>query len=235
MRELRHTSARGAVPLCCKSYLSLNPRCSHALVFSEGEGTPNHARRDSVVVRREITLDRQNGFTLIELMFAIGLSAMLFGMAAPAMSHLISNSRQTGAINDLISSMHKARSTAVTTNTRVTMCTSDDGDNCNISSWQEGWIVFSDRNSDQSLDGNETIIASSSLTKNLNIESEQFKQFMMYRPNGRVMNTSINGNLGEFTFCDSRGSEFAKVLIIDLSGRPRTSRKRANGSSPMCT
>jgi len=191
--------------------------------------------KTQIVVRRGIELNRQNGFTLIELIFAIGLSAMLIGMAAPAMSHLVSNSRQTGAINDLVSSMHKARSAAVMTNTRVTMCTSDDGDNCDTSSWNEGWIVFSDLNSDQSLDGDETIIASSSNTRNLNIESEEFAQFMMYRPNGRVMNTSINGNLGEFTFCDSRGSSYAKVLIIDLSGRPRTSRKTANGGSPICT
>jgi len=172
-------------------------------------------------------LNRQDGFTLIELMFAIGLSAMLVGMAAPAMNHLISNSRQTAAINDLVA--------AIMTNTRITMCTSDDGDNCAASSWHEGWIVFSDRDSDQSLDEDETIIASSNDTTGLNIESGQFGQFLMYRPNGRVMNSSINGNLGEFTICDSRGSSYVKVLIIELSGRPRTSKTRANGASPVCT
>ena len=180
-------------------------------------------------------MNTQDGFSLIELMFAIGLSAMLVGMAAPAMSHLIANSRQTGAINDLVSSMHKARSAAVMTNTRVTMCTSEDGSNCEISSWHDGWIVFSDRDSDQSLDENETIIATSNDMKGQNIESGQFGQFLMYRPNGRVMNSSINGNLGEFTFCDHRGSTYAKVLIIDLSGRPRTSRKLASGASPVCS
>jgi type IV fimbrial biogenesis protein FimT len=131
--------------------------------------------------------------------------------------------------------MHKARSAAVMTNTRVTMCTSDDGSDCGVSSWHDGWIVFSDRDSDQSLDGNETIIATSNDMRGLNIESDQFGQFLMYRPNGRVMNSSINGNLGEFTFCDSRGGTYAKVLIIDLSGRPRTSRKLASGASPVCT
>ena len=191
--------------------------------------------KTQIIGRRGIYLNTQNGFSLIELMFAIGLSAMLVGMGAPEMSHLIANSRQTGAINDLVSSMHKARSAAVMTNTRVTMCTSDDGANCEVSSWHDGWIVFSDRDSDQSLDLNETIIASSNDMKGLDIKSGQFGQFLMYRPNGRVMNSSINGNLGEFTFCDSRGSTYAKVLIIDLSGRPRSSRKLANGDSPVCT
>ena len=168
-------------------------------------------------------------------MFAVGLTALLLGMAGPAMSQLMSNSRQTGAINNLVSSIHMARSSAITTNTRVTVCTSADGNNCEAASWEQGWIVFSDRDSDQSVDADETIIAVSDDIRGLTIESSQFGRFMMYRPNGRVMNASINGNLGEFTICDDRGSSYAKVLIIDLSGRPRTSTKLADGDAPVCS
>jgi hypothetical protein len=57
----------------------------------------------------------------------------------------------------------------------------------------------------------------------------------MYRPNGRVMTTSATGNSGQFTVCDTRGSDHAKVLIVDLSGRPRLSKTLANGSSPSCS
>jgi len=168
-------------------------------------------------------------------MFAVGLSAMLISISAPTVSDLISNSRQTGAINDLVSSMHKARSTAITTNTRVTICTSNNGSSCGTDPWNEGWIVFSDRDSDQNVDAEDTIIATSNDAKALDIESGQFSRFLMYRPNGRVMNSSINGNLGEFTICDRRGSSYAKVLIIDLSGRPRSSKKHSNGNSPVCS
>ena len=56
----------------------------------------------------------------------------------------------------------------------------------------------------------------------------------MYRPNGRVMNASVNANLGDFTICDNRGSDYAKVLVIDLSGRPRSSDKLTNGNAPDC-
>lgn len=182
------------------------------------------------------TVNRQNGFTLIELLFAIGLSTMLISMAAPALSHLVLNSRQTAAINDLVSAMHKARSTAIMTNTRVTLCATDDGENCvTDASWHEGWIVFSDPDADRTLDTDESIIASAKARSAMAIDSVEFDKFLMYRPNGRVMDASINGNFGEFTFCDSRGSDFARVLIIDLSGRPRASRKLANGESPDCS
>ena len=180
-------------------------------------------------------MSRETGFTLVELMIAMGLTALLLAMAVPAVTTLVSNSRQTGAVNDLVSSMHAARSAAITTNTRVTMCTSAGGSNCVAASWDQGWIVFSDRDSDQLVDADESVIASSNDVGSLSIESTQFGEFLMYRPNGRVMNASVSGNLGEFTVCDSRGSEHAKVLIVDLSGRPRTSTKLANGNAPACS
>ncbi len=175
------------------------------------------------------------GFTLIELMIAIGLTALLMAMAVPAMDAFVTNARQTGAINDFVSSMHIARSTAITTNSRVTICASASGTNCEAVSWDQGWIVYSDLDSDQAVDANESIIAQSQGVEGFSIQSGEFGQFLMYRPNGRVMNASINGNSGQFEVCDDRGSNYAKVMIIDLSGRPRTSKYLADGSTPDCS
>ena len=176
----------------------------------------------------------QSGFTLIELMIGIGLTALLLSMAVPALDLFVSNARQTGAINDFVSSMHVARSTAITTNSRVTVCPSSNGIDCEVVNWDQGWIVFSDLDSDQSLDGDETIISQSDGIDGLSIQSNEFGLFVMYRPNGRVMNASITGNSGQFVVCDDRGSDRAKVLIVDLSGRPRLSKTLADGSSPGC-
>jgi type IV fimbrial biogenesis protein FimT len=175
------------------------------------------------------------GFTLIELMIAVGLTALLLSMAIPALDSFTTNARQTSAINDFVSSMHVARSTAVTTNFRVTVCASSGGSNCEAVSWDQGWIVFGDRDSDQSVDGDEVIVAASAGIDSLSIQSGEFGQFFMYRPNGRVMNSSVNGNSGQFTVCDGRGDDYAKVLILDLSGRPRLSKHLADGSSPSCS
>ena len=178
---------------------------------------------------------RQNGFTLIELMIAIGLTGLLLSMAVPALDIFVSNARQTGAINDFVSTIHQARSTAVTTNTRVTICPSAGGTDCESVDWNDGWIVFSDPDSDRTVDNDETIIAVSGAVDGLTFESSEFGAFLMYRPNGRVMNASLNGSSGAFTVCDDRGSNYAKVMIIDLSGRPRLSKTEADGSAPSCS
>ena len=180
-------------------------------------------------------MQQERGFTLIELMVGIGLTALLLSMAVPALNLFVANARQTGAINDFVASMHVARSNAVTTNSRVTVCASGNGTSCQAVAWNEGWIVFSDLDSDQTLDGNENIISQSDGIEGLSIESTEFSQFVMYRPNGRVMNASTTGNSGQFTVCDNRGSDRAKVLIVDLSGRPRLSETRADGSTPDCS
>lgn len=177
---------------------------------------------------------RKNGFTLIELMIAIGLTGLLLSMAVPALDIFVSNARQTGAINDFVSSLHVARSQAVTTNARTTICPSASGNNCEAVSWDRGWIVFSDPDSDRTVDAGERIVASSGAIDGLTIASGQFPTSMTYRPNGRVSNAGFNGSAGAFVVCDDRGTDHAKVMIIDLSGRPRLSKTLADGTAPAC-
>jgi type IV fimbrial biogenesis protein FimT len=177
---------------------------------------------------------RDSGFTLIELMIAVALVAILLATAVPALDDFTNDARQTGAINDFISSIHIARNTAITTNSRVTMCASASGANCEAASWDSGWIVFADLNSNGSLDAGETIASASAAVDGLNIQSGEFPAALMYRPNGRAMTNALTGNSGEFTVCDFRGAEHAKVILVELSGRPRMSETKANGTSPSC-
>jgi type IV fimbrial biogenesis protein FimT len=178
---------------------------------------------------------KQNGFTLIELMTALGIAAILMSVAIPALQSFKTNAAQTGAINDFVSSMHLARNTAITTNARVTVCATSAGENCQSVGWDSGWIIFADQNSNQQVDDDETIIGTSAAVDGLTIKSGNYSRYLMYRPNGRIMNSTINGNSGQFTICDYRGTEHAKVLIVDLSGRPRLSHTQASGAAPSCS
>jgi len=202
-------------------------------LYKELKCEVRHVKIERVWAQAGIASSR--GFTLIELMIAVGLTALLLSMAVPALSSFTANARQTSAINDFVASMHVARSTAITTNFRVTVCGSSNGNSCAAVDWDQGWIVFMDRDSDQLVDGDEVIAAASDGIDGLSIESAEFGQFLMYRPNGRVMNASVNGNSGQFTVCDERGADYAKVVIFDLSGRPRQSTHLADGSSPSCS
>ena len=68
----------------------------------------------------------------------------------------------------------------------------------------------------------------------LDILSGEFPAALMYRPNGRAMTGALTGNSGEFAVCDFRGAAHAKVILIELSGRPRMSETKANGAPATC-
>jgi type IV fimbrial biogenesis protein FimT len=179
-------------------------------------------------------MKRQDGFTLIELMTTLGIAAILVSMAVPGMQSVAMNSKQRSGVNEIVAAMHLARNTAITTNSRVTFCTSSDGNSCGSNGWNEGWIVFTDLNSNQSVDNGESVVRAGGANEGLFIKSSQFSRFLMYRPNGRVMNATTAGNNGSFVVCDKRGSGHAKVVNIDLAGRPSASEHTSSGTSPSC-
>ncbi|NND36747.1 MAG: hypothetical protein HKN81_06375, partial [Gammaproteobacteria bacterium] len=66
------------------------------------------------------------------------------------------------------------------------------------------------------------------------IHPSQTEDFLLYRPNGRIVHKQVSGSAGDFTVCDNRGADYAKVMILDLSGRPLLTRTLTDGSLPSC-
>jgi type IV fimbrial biogenesis protein FimT len=151
----------------------------------------------------------------------MGVATILLAIAVPNMQEFGRNSRQTGGINQLVSGMRVARNTAITTNSRVTVCASSNGSACQAVAWANGWIAFVDLDADRTLDVNETIIRAGEAVDGLSIASTEFSNDFVFRPNGRVMGATAAQNNGQFTVCDDRGADHAKAIMLDLSGRPR--------------
>src|SRR5437660_1719517 len=103
------------------------------------------------VIRRRV-----RGFTLIELMVVLAISAILVGVGTPAFTGLIRQTELTSATNDLFASLLLARSEAAKRRSRVALCKSADGSTCTpAGGWEQGWIVFHDTNNDGARQGGE--------------------------------------------------------------------------------
>jgi type IV fimbrial biogenesis protein FimT len=86
---------------------------------------------------------RVDGFTLIEMMMAIVVLAILVGLAVPSFNNASLSSKLTGFANDLVASAQLARSEAVKRNAAVTLCASEDGTTCDDpEGWEAGWIIL---------------------------------------------------------------------------------------------
>jgi type IV fimbrial biogenesis protein FimT len=101
----------------------------------------------------------RSGFTLIELLMTITVAAILLAIGVPSFRYVTWANRATSEINGLLGDLQLARGEAIREGQTVTVCPSTNGTSCaNSSSWESGWIVFSDAIPIGTIEGNDSIL-----------------------------------------------------------------------------
>ena len=170
------------------------------------------------------------GFTIVELMVTLAVVAITSSIAAPPLYHLALDNRRASNVNELVGQLQYARSEAITRNSDVVVCPSASGEDCEEITWESGWISFADPNGNAAVDPDETVLKIADAIHGATFTSAEFAGFLRFRWNGRVM----ADNPGEFTVCDERGAKYARVVQLDLAGRPVVSPHLLDGSDPVC-
>lgn len=102
-------------------------------------------------------MNRQSGFTLIELMVTLAVLAILLTVAAPSFRETIQNNRITAQANELVTALNLGRNEAVKRGQTVTVCASSTGNSC-VGSWTGGWLVMTDANGDAVVNGTDSVL-----------------------------------------------------------------------------
>ncbi len=168
------------------------------------------------------------GMTLIELLLVISVVAILLVNAIPSFREMIMNNRRTTAINELVATIQFARSEAAKRNREVVLCPGGGGRQCGKYAWDRGWLVFANLDQDRParLDPGEPLLFVKPAREGLKITANRL--VFRFRPLGT---RSVNGTI---TFCDSRGAQFARAVIISYTGRPRVSARNAGNQRLQC-
>ena len=98
------------------------------------------------------------GFTLLELSFVLVVIAVLTAIAIPRYLDYTAKVRLAGHAQFVLETLKLARTEAVTRDLPVSVCASSDGAACTGTSWEEGWLVFTDEGTPGTIDGNDFVL-----------------------------------------------------------------------------
>lgn len=171
---------------------------------------------------------RSGGVSLIELLLALALLAVLVGMAAPDFTRVLGNQRAWSAANELHVALNYTRAEAIRLRSRVTLCPTSDGVQCaGDGLWEAGWMVFEDPNANAQLDALEAVLrVGPSLGQGVVARSNgPLRRYVSFLPTGAARSTGGALQIGSFRVC-AGGQQ--RVLTVNVGGRVRAS------GSPAC-
>jgi type IV fimbrial biogenesis protein FimT len=152
----------------------------------------------------------QRGFTLYELMITVLVAGVIFGLGVPNLLEFSRNNRMTSTANDFMTAISRARSSAITQRSWVTLCASpnpvDPAPTCSpdASGTNGGYVVWVDNDEDTVVDGGEEII----------LQRDDPDDIAVSASNGYI---SFN-NTGNLNDIGGLGPSARDVLLCDFRG-----------------
>lgn len=171
--------------------------------------------------RRRLVL-RERGFTLVELMTAIAVMAILAAIAVPSFNTFINDSRLASQANELIGTLQYARSEAIRRNRKVTVCPSSNGSSCLTSTTWTRWIARIDNSGEvlRDFSGKAGITATGDVSA------------IVYGSDGLAKASTGMLATAQIVVCMDTTRPAENRRLVQLAGGSRLEVKRETGSCP---
>lgn len=180
---------------------------------------------------------RSRGLTLIELMIAVAIAAVLMALAAPNFQQAINGNRLSSAAAEVVGGLQLARSQAIRANRRTVLCRSSDASTCDTTNaaWP-GWIVFTDTDGNGNRNGAEELIAAQAIDAPLQLLASAsvvtLAHTITFRGDGTARTAGgglLNGSLA-VCMATTRPNENVRHISLAFGSRTATRRTNAGGS-----
>jgi type IV fimbrial biogenesis protein FimT len=174
-------------------------------------------------------LARNYGFSLLELLLAIAVAAIILTLGVPSFGALKARSAQRVELDALFHAVHHARKASIMRKQVVSLCPSRDGTTCSPGrDWSGGFLVFanSDRDEPPELDAGEVLLHRHLASDSVKITAN--------RRGFTLRATFLRATNGTLVVCDRAGRVAPRALVISYTGRPRVAERTPRGAAYAC-
>lgn len=182
----------------------------------------------------------QLGFSIIELVTALSLAAILMAVAGPSMHAIELENRLSASANRFFSSITLARNSAISANSEVIICQSNpQGSDCNDhGTWQDGWLVWSDFDHDNLVESinqagqQEIILHERQLPADvyIQLENNHYSQRIVFNPLGEAHN-ALRHVTQAFYLCTDNLTPPSSRNVVYLNGSGQAWQQKDNNHS----
>lgn len=156
-----------------------------------------------------------HGFTLIEILIAVLITALLAGIAVPAWSNASESAHASAAEAALLQSLVRSIDRAAVSGTEVVLCPGDPAGCRGSIDWSKGWVAWADLDGDRTRDPGEPLLETQpALGGSVHLRSTSGRRRLVFQPNGGNAGSNVT-----FTLCDGRGPAKARSLVLANDGR----------------
>ena len=160
----------------------------------------------------------RGGYTLVELMIALTILAIILGLAVPSFAELIERQKISAITADLVAAIRLTRAEAIRRGQRVDLVPVDGTD------WGSGWMIFIDGNDNRRVDADEVIIlVHDAATRGIAINSamtDRSATYIAYAASGRTR-TNANSQTPQLGHLSLSLGAQQRRIIINFLGRVR--------------
>lgn len=170
-----------------------------------------------------------SGFTIIELMITVAVASVLLGLAVPAFTDMIRNTRISNQANAIVGALNYARAETTVRGLPIAICAATNAalNACvaageGNTAWANGWIVFTDRSGVMGvLDGTDQVLqtgAPPAMGFSI-VNTGSFVRFGV----GATPSTASTFTVAPASpgYCASTGN---RQIVVGLTGRVNTSK-----------